>query len=337
MNVLRFGQRVYHLWERIVREVKNYPKRRHIFGAKVANAAFWNGLNPTGKSPRYIAVISEFVDEFLAELVEQYNLNPPLMQIFDKNPLITAGKVPIWCCWWQGEESMPELVRLCQIRLKQLVDQDKAELHLITLDNFQLYVDFPPHILKKFEDGVITMTTMSDILRFQLLERYGGYWLDATVFFTGEIPQQYFSGDFYCQRMTSNIEAAKHEACGCNWCGFSMAGPRGSIVFQFMKEAFAEWWAHYDTIIDYVLIDYLLLTGFRHVPKIRSIIDEVPDNNEDIFAMYVKLNQPFTEELYKELTKRNVMHKLTYKMNLQRYTSDGQLTLYGYLWKIVEQ
>lgn len=337
MTLSRFVQRTYHLWERIVREAKAYPERRRVFGAKVANATFLNGLNPAGKSPRYISIMSEYVDAFLADLVERYNAAPMLKQEeLHKSELVSDGKIPVWCCWWQGEDTMPELVQLCQARLKQVLPADKAELHLITLDNFRQYVDIPTHILKKFEEGTVTMTTMSDVLRFHLLERYGGYWLDATVFFTGEIPEQYFSGDFFCQRMVSNTEAAIHEACGCNWCGFSMAGPKGSIVFRFMKDAFAKWWANYDTIIDYVLIDYLLLTGFRHVPAIHEIIDTVPDNNEDIFAMYGKLNRPYTEELYRELTKRNVMHKLTYKMDLQKQTENGELTLYGYLWKMVE-
>ena len=180
------------------------------------------------------------------------------------------------------------------------------------------------------------MTTMSDVLRFALLERYGGYWLDATVFFTGEIPEEYFSGKFFCQRMVSNTKYAVREACGCNWCGFSMAGPSGSIVFRFMKDAFSIWWEHFDTIIDYVLIDYMLLTGFQSVPAIHKVIDSVPDNNEDIFEMYQVLNQPYSEELYQRLTERNVMHKLTYKMDLRKQTEDGQMTMYGYLVKMVE-
>ena len=230
---------------------------------------------------------------------------------------------------------MPELVKLCHARLKQVIPADKAELHLITLDNYRKYVEIPAHILDKFERGSVTMTTMSDVLRFALLEKYGGYWLDATVFFTGEIPEEYFSGQFYCQRMVSNTRYAEREACRGNWCGFSMAGPRNSTVFRFMNAAFARWWAIYDTIIDYVLIDYLLWTGFRQVPVIHRMIDAVPDNNEDIFEMYQVLNQPYSEELYARVTKRNVMHKLTYKMDLVKQTPTGEQTLYGYLWEQV--
>ena len=103
-----------------------------------------------------------------------------------------------------------------------------------------------------------------------------------------------------------------------------------------MKDAFSIWWEHFDTIIDYVLIDYMLLTGFQSVPAIHKVIDSVPDNNEDIFEMYQVLNQPYSEELYQRLTERNVMHKLTYKMDLRKQTEDGQMTMYGYLVKMVE-
>lgn len=320
----RFFQRAYHLWERIIREGKVLPMRWRVFGHKVAMITFWDGLIPPGKSKRYIETIEQSVDQFLLPLVKEYQQKPDEATVME-------GKVPVWCCWWQGVEQMPELVRMCHERLKQVLPKDRAQLHIITLDNYRDYVDIPEHIVEKFEKKIITMTTMSDVLRFALLSKYGGYWLDATVFFTGDIPEEFFSGHFHCQRMASDAEKVAREACRGNWCGFSMAGPKDSIVFRFMSDAFSRWWAHYDTIIDYVLIDYMLWTGFKFVPAIHETIDAVPDNNEDIFEMYQKLNQPYTPELLEDLTKRNVMHKLTYKMDLMKETPEGQQTLYGYL------
>ena len=52
---------------------------------------------------------------------------------------------------------------------------------------------------------------------------------------------------------------------------------------------------------------------------------------EKVLEMYKLLNRPYSPELLEKLTKRNVMHKLTYKMDLQTRTAEGQLTLYGYL------
>lgn len=322
----RFFQRAYHLLERIIRETKRFPKMYKAFGWKIAKAAFIDGLIPPGKSEKYIACIQSYVDRNLDEILKDYQK----IDFQQKKPLLTEGKTKIWCCWWQGEESMPELVKMCHTRLKQVIPSDKAELHLITLKNYKSYVDIPIHILQKFEEGTITMTTMSDVLRFHLLERYGGYWLDATVFFTGSIPQEYFENKFYCQRMTLSKQA-KREACKCNWCGFSMAGNKENVIFKYMKDAFTKWWEDHDAIIDYVLIDYLLMAAYQHVPQIKETINQVPNNNEDIFEMYQYLNHPYSEELYEQLTKKNVMHKLTYKMNLEKMTEDGQMTLYGYL------
>ncbi len=330
MEIHRLFQRAYHLGERIVREGKILPGHWRTFGTKVALETFRDGLIPPGKSPRYIQTVEQAVDGFLSPLTAQYQTAQ------DKSILPAAGeKIPVWCCWWQGEAQMPELVKMCHARLKQVIPADKAQLHLITLNNYRDYVELPAHILEKFEKKIITMTTMSDVLRFALLEKYGGYWLDATVFFTGDIPEEYFSGRFYCQRMVRNTDLVKREACRGNWCGFSMAGPKNAILFRFMNDAFSRWWAHYDTIIDYVLIDYLLWSGFKAVPAIHGIIDSVPDNNEDIFAMYQVLNQPYSPELLEKLTRRNVMHKLTYKMDLTKVTPEGEQTLYGYLWEQV--
>lgn len=328
--IKRLILRAFHLGERIVRESKVLPMRWRVFGGKVALETFWDGLIPPGKAPRYIHTIETTVDNILAEQVAKYRDLPSSLP----SPA-SADKIPVWCCWWQGEEQMPELVKLCHARLKQVIPADKAELHLITLDNYRQYVNIPAHIVEKFEKKVVTMTTMSDVLRFALLEKYGGYWLDATVFFSGEIPAEYFSGNFYCQRMVANTRYTQREACRGNWCGFSMAGPKDNVVFRFMSEAFSLWWANYDTIIDYVLIDYMLWSGFKGVPAIRAVIDEVPDNNEDIFELYQVLNQPYTPELWASLTRRNVMHKLTYKMDLHKTTQEGELTLYGYLWQQV--
>lgn len=328
MKITRLFQRAFHLGERFLRESRRLPGRWKTYGGKVAWVSLIDGLIPPGKSERYIQTIENKVDFIIGDVLNEYRDRT------DESVRAADGeKIPVWCCWWQGEAKMPELVQLCHKRLKQVIPADKAELHLITLENYRDYVDLPDHIIEKFGRKIITMTTMSDVLRFALLEKYGGYWLDATLFFTGDIPEEYFSGNFYCQRMVSNTEVARREACRCNWCGFSMAGPRGNIVFRYMKDAFSYWWAHYDTIIDYVLIDYLLWSGFKAVTAIHDVIDAVPDNNEDIFEMYQVLNQPYSPELLERLTKRNVMHKFTYKMDLHKQTVEGELTLYGWLWQ----
>lgn len=328
----RFLQRIAHFLERIKNECYSYSKTKKFFGSEIARVAFVDGLFPSGRTERYISTVQKYVDNELKTVIDKYNDNPPIRIYRNGGIAVDRNRMPIWCCWWQGENQMPEIVQMCNARLKQIIPYDKAELHIITLDNYKDYVDIPDIIIEKFEAGIVTMATMSDVLRFSLLERYGGYWLDATVFFTDDIPQEYFTRNFYCQKMTDRTDLSVREACKCNWCGFSMKGQKHNIIFNYMIDAFEHWWTKYDTIIDYVLIDYILMSGYRNIPAITKIIDSVEDNNQDIFEMYGLLNEPYSEELFNKFTKRNVMHKLTYKLDLKKETDDGKLTLYGYLY-----
>lgn len=334
MNIKRLFWRTVHFLQRMIREAKVFGRHRANFGWKIAAAEFMDGMIPPGKSAAYIQTIEQYVDAYVQPLVQTYQQEKKEAAGIVSAENNMGKKIPIWCCWWQGKEKMPELVRLCHDRLQQVIPEDKAELHLITLDNYESYAELPEHIMKKFEQGIITMTTLSDVLRFHLLCKYGGYWLDATVFFTGDIPQEYFTGQFFCQRMADPVKC-RREACKGNWCGFSMAGSADHVIFRYMKDAFSMWWKDYDDIVDYVLIDYLLLSGYKYIPEITKTINSVPDNNEDIFEMYQVLNQPYSEELYERVTRKNVMHKLTYKMELHKETEDGQRTLYGYLMDMV--
>lgn len=51
--------------------------------------------------------------------------------------------------------------------------------------------------------------------------------------------------------------------------------------------------------------------------------------------MYQVLDKPYTTELYERLTKRNIIHKLTYKIDLKKETANGQETLYAHLLREV--
>ena len=72
----------------------------------------------------------------------------------------------VWVCWLQGIENAPELVQRCYRSLQeQLLDK---EIVLLTEENYRNYVQFPDHIQKKINQGIITRTHMSDLLRLEL-------------------------------------------------------------------------------------------------------------------------------------------------------------------------
>ncbi len=324
----RFLGRCVHFLQRIGRETKAFPRNAGEFNSQIAAEIFRDGLIPPGKSPRYLRKIEEYVESELADFIRDYRFDP-----MPEEPYPGSDRVPVWVCWWQGEQAMPELVSMCYTRLKQVLGEN-MELRLITRDNYKDYVTFPAHITDKFERGIITVTTLSDILRMSLLAKYGGVWVDATVFFTDDFPAEFTAHPFYSQKMAGAADAQR-EACKSLWCGFCMAGYAGFPLFQFTRDAFAAWWAKHDDIVDYVLIDYINLVGYNHFAEIRDTIDAVPNNNVGVFEMYRVLHQPYTPELYEKLTAHTRIHKLTYKIDLVKTSADGRETLYGHLLKEV--
>lgn len=101
----------------------------------------------------------------------------------------------IWICWFQGLENAPELVKKCYQSV--LENNKEKEIILITNDNIHRYVQFPKYILEKWKKGQITNTHMTDLLRLELLTRYGGMWLDATVFCSSSDIPSYFLSQIY--------------------------------------------------------------------------------------------------------------------------------------------
>ena len=78
----------------------------------------------------------------------------------------------IWVFWWQGVENAPELVKKCVQSIK-LYNKDK-DVIIIDKNNINEYYNIPDYMLKKIELRTMTITHLSDILRFNLLKKYFG-------------------------------------------------------------------------------------------------------------------------------------------------------------------
>lgn len=92
---------------------------------------------------------------------------------------------PIWVCWLQGEENAPPLVRRCIASIRQ--HAGKHPVHVLTEENLPSYIDLPSIIWKKRKEGKIQSANFSDVVRMALIYRYGGLWLDATIFCSKQI------------------------------------------------------------------------------------------------------------------------------------------------------
>lgn len=120
----------------------------------------------------------------------------------------------IWVFWAQGSDNMPALVRACYENLLQRA-QD-AKVILLTTGNLEQYLSLPRSVLNSLNNGMIGYTHLSDIIRHSLLAKYGGLWIDATVWVTTNVPvSQLRSLPFY---------SAKDSTRQSHWVSYLLGG-----------------------------------------------------------------------------------------------------------------
>lgn len=236
-----------------------------------------------------------------------------------------AETSPIWICWWQGEETMPDIVKACYKSV--LMHADSHPVILITENNYREYVTLPGCILQKWKAGRITLTHLSDILRMSLLKAHGGIWMDSTVLLPskniGEFidPSKIF---WSCHHLPIYYNISRG-----GWTGFFLACGKGNILPAFISDMFLKYWQSHNRLIEYLLIDYTFAIARANVPAIHQMIEEVPIT---VMGPLGKcLNQEYTEKRWNEFCSDYDFHKLTYKIPLSPITPEGKKTFYGHI------
>ena len=239
------------------------------------------------------------------------------------------GKIPVWACWWQGLENAPDIVKACLNSVDRNLPEDLCEMHLITLDNVGMYVDFPDWVVDKFNAGKISMTHLSDILRAALLTVYGGMWIDATYFASKPIDRAIFTDmDFYTQKCA--VPKWDDMANG-RWACNLMKGSAGNLLYRFMLDAFYEYWKVNDSLIAYFLIDFIIDIAYEELPEVHAMIDDLKPNEPNVFELEDLLPKRFSKEVYDRLTADTCFFKLTYKKPAGPVNLVGEQTYQGYI------
>lgn len=94
----------------------------------------------------------------------------------------TFNNDTVWFMWLQGLDNAPEIVKRCYESQRRLLPDKKFI--LLDENNIFSYIDLPEHIMRKRQEGKIGNAHFSDLVRNALLIKYGGYWIDSTVYMT---------------------------------------------------------------------------------------------------------------------------------------------------------
>lgn len=241
------------------------------------------------------------------------------------------GKLPVWVCWWQGFQDAPDLVRICRDSWRKHLPDDLAEIHEITFDNYTNYVTFPDWILKRYRNGHISMTMLSDLLRMALLYRYGGLWMDATYYLAQDFPQEYLTDPQSFYSIRSETAHWKTDITEGKWSGNFLKTAPGALLPQFVLNAFYYYFIENEDPADYFMIDYFIRIAYESFPEIQKEIDNCPFSQPEVMALQGLLAEPYDELKYEGLLKETAVFKLNYRMNPPEKTLLAEDTFWGHL------
>lgn len=321
MNIL---YKIIHLFQRFYVQTGKVPNYIKNFGVKVTFYIILDRLFPPGRSKRYQKVVYQYLDSQFQEITKKYQNRPKI--IYD-NQIEKPVKI-IWVCWLQGEENMPELVRMCYNNLKNKVTDSDIKIILLSHGNINQYVDIPEYIRIKYKKGFISNAHFSDILRFKLLRKYGGCWMDSTIFVTQPINESLFVNKFNTLKMHQQL--CPKEPCKGLWSGFFIAGQKELSIFRIIDDCLDDYWQKHTEFIDYIMLDYLMLVAYNNNHRVKGIMDSVPFNNENLWFLWNNIERPFSHQLFNKICNSGQFYKLSYQKLLKKEIQ-GKQTVYGYL------
>ena len=263
-------------------------------------------------------VVTNYLKKQLSSVIEKYSG-------YNEMPSNMTEDAPIWVCWWQGEQNMPPIVEACYRSLKRHAGTHPV--NLITFENLNDYITFPSYIIEKQKEGKITLTHLSDILRFSLLAKYGGLWIDSTVFVTGDLDltgKKFFT--VKCNRPDDGYYVSKYR-----WTGFCIGGDKTNVLFHAVRDMLFTYWDCKDRLIEYLIVDYLIEIMYQGNHIVKDMIDGNPFNNEKLDEMYHYMNDTCDDEMFRKLCEDTDLHKLSWKAKYSRKDGKGVETLYAYI------
>lgn len=214
----------------------------------------------------------------------------------------------IWICWFQGLENAPELVKKCYYSMVDNLFNHKVI--LITSENMNNYVQFPDYIITKWNEGKITHTHMTDLLRLELLIKYGGVWVDATVFCSekeDKIPNYFFDSDlFFFQCLKPGRDGHSH--INSSW---YICAKTNNKLLMACRYLCYEYWKQNNKLIDYFLLHDFMAICLEHYKEMWNSI--IPRDNATPHILLLRLFEQYDEQIWYSIKEQTPFHKLSYK------------------------
>ena len=226
----------------------------------------------------------------------------------------------IWICWFQGIEKAPELVKACYNSVVK--NYNDKQIIVLTEENYKQYVDIPEYILKKWEKGYITFAHFSDILRIELLSKYGGLWLDSTIFTTKKSDLVFNDNiELFVFKQVDLDRKNSLTVVASNWLIYAN---KDNNIINLTKKLLYQYWKDYNHAINYNIFHIF----FKFATEVyKDEWDKVPTfNNISPHILQFELNDDFEEVRFNQIRGMSDFHKLNWRIK-----SENKNSSYNYI------
>ena len=209
----------------------------------------------------------------------------------------------IFWCWLQGKENAPTLY---QANLNALNKNCKNhDIIIITEKNMYQYVNIPSFIRNKYNKNYISKTHFSDLLRLELLIKYGGTWIDSSVLIT-QYDESFFNNDLFFFK-----SSGEYWLSGSNW---FITGEKNSPILKTTLDLLYEFWRTNQEVYNYFIFHFFFkmscdkyINDFKNVPFYSNV---------PVHVLQYEMLQSFNTKRYKQILECSKVHKLTLKANM---------------------
>lgn len=228
----------------------------------------------------------------------------------------------IWILWLQGEENAPPIVKACINSIRKYWANKKIV--VLSNENISQYISLPYFIEEKYKQRVFGAAHYSDLLRTELLYRYGGIWIDSTVLCTSNsVPQSIFRAPLFVYQKIDLTRLDINPTICSSW---FIAAKKNCKIISLTRKLLFEYWNKHSTLCNYFLFHICFTLASRKYDEEWSKVPVF--NNQSPHTFQFELQNEYQEERWNEIIKMSSFHKLNHHNDYSKY---GDNTMYSYI------
>lgn len=217
----------------------------------------------------------------------------------------------VWFCWLQGLANAPEIVKACYNSIQRHLSA--SEIRVIDGENWKKYVELPNYIIEKWENKRIPPALFSDILRLELLIKYGGTWIDSTVLCTGFKSSKVQEFKDYLNADLFMFQYTKHGSIPVSISNWFITACTYNEVLMVLRDMLYAYWKDYDCTLDYYIFHLFFGMLSKEYPEEMKAMPYGQSMNSLVIMHH--LGDKFCQEKWDKLTQRVSFHKLAFRVS----------------------